>query len=48
MMTDMYGRNYVMGRDRFFVVLRRHGLMPLHPNLAIPQTPTTVITSGRT
>ena len=28
MMTDMYGRNYVMGRDRFFVVLRRHGLMP--------------------
>jgi transposase-like protein len=27
MMTDMYGRNYVMGRDRFFVVLRRHGLM---------------------
>ena len=27
MMIDMYGRNYVMGRDRFFVVLRRHGLM---------------------
>lgn len=26
-MTDMYGRDFVMGRDRFFVVLRRHGLM---------------------
>lgn len=23
----MYGRDYVMGRDRFYVVLRRHGLM---------------------
>lgn len=27
MMIDMYGRDYVMGRDRFFVVLRRRGLM---------------------
>lgn len=26
-MIDMYGRNYVMGRDRFYVVLRRRGLM---------------------
>lgn len=26
-MTDMYGRDFVMGRDRFFAVLRRHGLM---------------------
>lgn len=26
-MTDMYGRDYAMGRDRFYAVLRRHGLM---------------------
>lgn len=27
MLIDMYGRNYVMGRDSFYAVLRRHGLM---------------------
>lgn len=26
-MIDMYGRSYVMGRDRFYVILRRHNLM---------------------
>ena len=27
MLINMYGRNYVPGRDRFFAILRRKGLM---------------------
>lgn len=27
MLIDLYGRDYVIGRDRFYVLLRRHGLM---------------------
>lgn len=27
MMIDMYGRGHVIGRDRFYTLLRRHGLM---------------------
>lgn len=27
MMKDMYGEDFIMGRDRFFVLLRRHKLM---------------------
>ena len=27
MLIDLFGRDYMPGRDRFFVILRRHGLM---------------------
>ena len=37
MLINMYGRNYVPGRDRFFAILRRKGLMLPKPK---PRTTT--------
>ena len=48
MLCDIHGRDRMMGRDSFFALLRRHGLMLPPPNRATRPTRTTATTSGRT
>lgn len=47
MLICMFGFDAVPGRDSFFTILRRRGMMLPKPKLAIQQTQTIDTTNGR-
>ena len=47
MLISMFGRDFVPGRDCFFAILRRRGLMLPKPKPRIQRIPTTGITNGK-